>query len=236
MKIADALLILQSLADGNDPFTGQQLASDSLYHNPQIIRAFYTIIQKLRDTVDQSENDDSPRNAWRPWTRKEDNQLVQEFDDGMNIAAIAGKHKRTPGAILSRLVRIGKIESRRSYLSGQRKPNSVVKPATQEQKLLAPHAPKPGNRLEQRKILEASQQPGVRAALQRQDEIHASMTGRGWSAAEDAILTQGFDSGVTLQQLAERLHRTAGAVEVRLFKLGKLVAGKTLAQNSNLPG
>ena len=49
-----------------------------------------------------------------------------------------------------------------------------------------------------------------------------SQAGKRWSPEEDAALLRDFDQGIPVEQLAERLHRGVRAVEVRLFKLGRL--------------
>jgi len=46
--------------------------------------------------------------------------------------------------------------------------------------------------------------------------------GRPWTAAEIALLVQGFDSGMTIPQLAEKHRRTIGGIQSRLAKLGKV--------------
>jgi hypothetical protein len=45
--------------------------------------------------------------------------------------------------------------------------------------------------------------------------------GQRWMPEEDEELLKGFDEGIPLNQLAERLHRGVRAVEVRLMKLGR---------------
>jgi hypothetical protein len=49
-----------------------------------------------------------------------------------------------------------------------------------------------------------------------------SQAGKRWSTEEDAVLLRDFDHGMPLEELGARLHRGVKAVEVRLFKLGRL--------------
>lgn len=51
-----------------------------------------------------------PESAGQPWTAEEDAQLWAEYDAGMRIADIARQHRRSRGAITSRLVRCGRID------------------------------------------------------------------------------------------------------------------------------
>lgn len=53
-----------------------------------------------------------------------------------------------------------------------------------------------------------------------------SRAGTRWTAQEDAMLLRGFDQGTSVEQLADRLHRGVRAVEVRLFKLGRLTLSR----------
>ncbi|WP_398498826.1 GIY-YIG nuclease family protein [Variovorax sp.] len=53
----------------------------------------------------------------QPWSPEEAARLLSAFDDGRSIEEIATQHARTPGAILARLVRLGRIESRRRGLT-----------------------------------------------------------------------------------------------------------------------
>lgn len=50
-------------------------------------------------------------NRGAPWSSDEDNQLLVEFSENKSINEISTLHGRTGGAIHSRLVRLGKIES-----------------------------------------------------------------------------------------------------------------------------
>lgn len=113
MNLTDAISIVEALAEGVDPLTGEALPDQSPYHKPSVIRALYTVAYHLRPSDDLSMSRvTSPANAGSPWTVAEDEQLVREFERRMSIPAIAVKHQRTRGAILARLVRLGKIASR----------------------------------------------------------------------------------------------------------------------------
>ncbi len=51
-----------------------------------------------------------PEHAGNPWRGEEEVRLLSEFDSGLSIAEIAKNHKRTKGAIRSRLKKLGKIK------------------------------------------------------------------------------------------------------------------------------
>jgi hypothetical protein len=48
--------------------------------------------------------------AGMPWSQDEDARLLREFDQSITIAQIALQHGRTPGAITSRLVKMGRLD------------------------------------------------------------------------------------------------------------------------------
>jgi hypothetical protein len=102
--------ILEALADGIDPLTGQALPDASPYHHPRVLRALYSALLELRSTTPDAGGDKQPSsNAGKPWSLNEDARLAEDFDAEMSIAELAEKHRRSRGAIRSRLVRLGKL-------------------------------------------------------------------------------------------------------------------------------
>jgi hypothetical protein len=47
--------------------------------------------------------------AYQSWTNEEDRQLIRERENGKTIREISELHKRTQGAIRSRLKKLGRI-------------------------------------------------------------------------------------------------------------------------------
>jgi len=111
MKTEKALQILKILADGIDPTSGEVFANGSVYNRPEVIRALFVAIDAL-ERIKRNERRKStlPENAGKPWDKLEDEVLSSEFDSGKSIGEIANLHKRTTGAIESRLIKLGKIE------------------------------------------------------------------------------------------------------------------------------
>ena len=102
MDIIRAREIVRSLAEGVDPSTGEILSQESVYNQPEVIRALYTILEAT------ASNQKKPfRNAGKPWTEIEDDKLQEEFAEKIKIADIAKEHGRTYGAIESRLEHLG---------------------------------------------------------------------------------------------------------------------------------
>jgi len=110
MKEMGALKIIQALADGVNPYTGEVLPTDSVLQNPQIIRALFTAIEALKAEMKRQERTRNlPQRAGQPWTEQELSLLGKRFDQGLSISDIAREHKRTSGAIKAQLERLGKI-------------------------------------------------------------------------------------------------------------------------------
>lgn len=107
----EAKKIIDALAKGIDPETGEILPSQSTLNSPQVIRALFVAVSALERAIRLADRDNSlPKNAGRSWSDEEDKQLLVIFDSGTPVKEIAARHGRTLGAITSRLVRLGKIK------------------------------------------------------------------------------------------------------------------------------
>ena len=106
MKETQAIKIISALADGIDPFTGEVLPEESPYQEAQSIRALHLALEGLRNMLMEKEQ---LSNAGSKWSYEEDENLANEFDEGVPIKVIAGRHERSLTAILARLVKLGKL-------------------------------------------------------------------------------------------------------------------------------
>ena len=123
MEKADALKILQQLADGIDPHTGQAFGADSSYQHPDTVRALFVALRAL-DAPPASApaskpapkpraaatGEAAPSNSGKPWSDDEDKALGAAFDAGKKILELATAHQRSRFAIEVRLAKLGKIE------------------------------------------------------------------------------------------------------------------------------
>lgn len=113
MSPLEAKRIIDALANGIDPESGEILPAESTINAPQVIRALFVAVAALDRAVKREERNESlPDNAGRAWSEEEDKELLVTFDAGTPIKDIAAKHGRTLGAIASRLVRLGRIKDR----------------------------------------------------------------------------------------------------------------------------
>ena len=109
MDTDTALEIIRALADGIDPLTGEVFPDDSIYQQPQVIRALFTAMQVLEYQQKRGERQRQlPHKAGIAWATEEDEKLSEAFDQGKSIQELARMHERTHGAIQSRLVKLGK--------------------------------------------------------------------------------------------------------------------------------
>jgi len=119
-RIKETLAIIEALAEGVNPVTGEIFPDQSPYNEPTIIRALFTAGQLLRQQLSQSGSlKPLPAKAGRPWDADEDRDLSEEFKANLAIGAMAEKHQRTMGAIQSRLVRLGLVEPLTSQQSSE---------------------------------------------------------------------------------------------------------------------
>ena len=119
MSPLEAKKIIESLANGIDPETGEILPAQSTFNSPQVIRALFVAGNALEKAAKRAERDNSlPGNAGRSWSDEEDQALLVNFDSGAPVKEIAVKHGRTQGAIAARLVRLGRIKDRAEVYAG----------------------------------------------------------------------------------------------------------------------
>ncbi len=118
MQTEQVIAILDSVAAGVDPVTGQRIPSE-VFHSADVIRAFYNAANLLRNLGAGSTHASSAgvrtggsktlASAGTRWTSAEDAMLRSEYDGGMPIGDIATQHGRTRSAITMRLAKLGKI-------------------------------------------------------------------------------------------------------------------------------
>lgn len=109
MEKQHALKILNSLANGVHPATGELFAADSPYRHPDTVRALFEAIRSMGDTV-RPEPEKKVSAGFVRWTSDEEQRLIAGFDAGKSIAELAQLHDRSPAAIEARLLKLGKID------------------------------------------------------------------------------------------------------------------------------
>ena len=111
MQIHAALPIVQALADGVNPVTGEAYPDHSPYAEPRTLRALYSAVDLMQKEVEREKRRERlPANFGKAWTLEEDGVLASEFDSGVSLPEIARRHQRTQSSIRLRLEKLGKIE------------------------------------------------------------------------------------------------------------------------------
>jgi hypothetical protein len=111
-----AIEIVQSLADGVDPYSGERFPSSSPYQQADTVRALHLALEGLAKLKRSTARKTGPG---RPWIEDEEKELLRQFDDKIDLSAcdaqagveeIAKEHERTKGAIWARLEKLGRIQ------------------------------------------------------------------------------------------------------------------------------
>ena len=121
MEINEAKKIVETLANGIDPTTGEVLPQESPYNDPSVIRALFTVlgskktVKKSKQTDDQKQqgniDNGKPKNAGLPWTKELKAEVASKYLDGSSYDELAEYFERTRGAVISELTKQGLIES-----------------------------------------------------------------------------------------------------------------------------
>ena len=92
MELEKAKEIVRLLSDGIDPTTGEVLPKESLYNDPVVIRALFSVIESLKEvpkpkkTIEQKQQDNldsgRPRNAGLPWTGEMKAEIASKYQNG----------------------------------------------------------------------------------------------------------------------------------------------------------
>jgi hypothetical protein len=112
MENREAAKILNALANGAHPVTGEVFAADSPYRHPDTARALFAAVCALGSAPDDTEPDhlQATPSAFVPWTPEEEERLAAAFDAGKSSVELATLHNRSRAAIEARLLKLGKID------------------------------------------------------------------------------------------------------------------------------
>lgn len=90
--------ILEALASGIDPISGEVFETGSPYNHPEVIRALFFALNGLKAVVEKG-------NQGLAWT-EEGALLAERFADGIKVTELARLHSRTYGAIKARRLKL----------------------------------------------------------------------------------------------------------------------------------
>lgn len=116
MEREQTLKILNALANGVHPTTGEVFGADSPYQHPDTVRALFEAVRLMEGSPpapggsQERRAGEMPANTFVRWTAEEEERLVAGFDAGKTSAELAKLHNRSRAAIEARLLKLGKID------------------------------------------------------------------------------------------------------------------------------
>jgi len=123
MELQIARQIIDTLAQGIHPVTGEAMPQDSPYNAPPVIRALHAVSRALEAAAGEpaasgaaaagaaARARPSPPNAGKRWSPQEDSALEIAFDAGIPVRQVAQELGRTSFAVEQRLIKLGKVEA-----------------------------------------------------------------------------------------------------------------------------
>jgi hypothetical protein len=116
MEREQTLRILNALANGVHPATGEKFAADGPYQHPDTVRALFEAMRAV-----EAGGAAAPAPERKPafpqsgsgsrWSAEEEERLASAFDSGRTVDELARAHNRSRAAIEARLVRLGKMDA-----------------------------------------------------------------------------------------------------------------------------
>jgi hypothetical protein len=116
MEKEQALRILNALANGVHPATGEKFAADSPYQHPDTVRALFEAMRAVEGgtAAPAPERKVAPppqSGSGSRWSAEEEQRLATAFDAGRTVDELARAHNRSRAGIEARLVRLGKMDA-----------------------------------------------------------------------------------------------------------------------------
>ena len=117
MELQQARAVLETLAQGIHPVTGELMDAYGPYNEPTVIRALFTVAQALNGGERKAPKDPAERrpaapNQGKPWAAEDDAKLDAAFAAGADLKPLAQELGRTTFALEARLVKLGRLPPR----------------------------------------------------------------------------------------------------------------------------
>ena len=115
MELTESRSIVQTLAQGIHPTTGEVFPPDSPYNDPDVIRALFSMLdvvkqarrpkRSLEERRAENLERGRPANTGLPWTEDDRTLVRSEFLGGTTIENLAAKLQRSTAAIVAEVLR-----------------------------------------------------------------------------------------------------------------------------------
>ena len=119
MNQEKVISILEGLANGINPSTGEMLPEFSPYNEPEVIRALFHAInlipkaKKPKKTIEQKQQENLekglPKNYGLPWAESDVKRVISSYQDDIQVDVIALEFARKPSSIVGLLQKHGVI-------------------------------------------------------------------------------------------------------------------------------
>jgi len=134
MERNQTLRVLNALANGVHPATGEQFSPDSPYQHPDTVRALFEAMRAVEgSTATAPAGEPKPKAAagaiGSRWTPEEEQRLAAAFDGGKTVSELARLHSRSVAGIEARLLKLGKIDASALTTQLRYPPKSAGQPA-----------------------------------------------------------------------------------------------------------
>jgi hypothetical protein len=122
MDLQTARAIVDTLAQGIHPGSGEAMPHDSPYSSASVVEALRTVSRALDGAPPRprSRREDLPANTGKAWTGEDDEQLRLGFEAGTPVRDLAAALGRTVRAVEARLLAQGLLALVRADAAGAR--------------------------------------------------------------------------------------------------------------------
>lgn len=120
--------IIEGLANGVDPITGEVLPATSPYNNPEVIRALFHVVnlipksKKPKKTIEEKQKENIekglPKNYGLPWEEADIQKVISYYQSDVQVDVIANEFSRKPSSIVSLLKKHGAITEEMATVLG----------------------------------------------------------------------------------------------------------------------
>ena len=111
MELDETVRIVTSLAAGQNPFTGCALPQDSLFQDPEVVRALFGASAALAEAARLKRRRAAlPANCGKLWSAEDDERLTAGYENGSSLPDLASELRRSVSSVRLRLVKLGKTD------------------------------------------------------------------------------------------------------------------------------
>lgn len=111
MELQTARQIIDTLAQGIHPETGEAMPPDSPYNAPPVIRALFEVSRALEGKPARAARR-APAKSGLPWDPQDDARLEAAYRAGAELKDLAAQFERTPFGVETRLAKLGLVPPR----------------------------------------------------------------------------------------------------------------------------